>query len=143
MWMSVERIVFIFCCKQKTAYELRISDWSSDVCSSDLFVAQVEQRGTHVDVLAQQRFDREGIEAPLQFSATIQRDVSFGRLAGFVVVHQCTAAIAGDVQPVDVRSEEHRSELQSLKRRSYDVIGLNKYNIASRRIAANLDASND
>src|SRR3546814_6116972 len=28
--------VFVFCCKQKTAYELRISDWSSDVCSSDL-----------------------------------------------------------------------------------------------------------
>src|SRR3546814_10194887 len=27
---------FMFCCKQKTAYELRISDWSSDVCSSDL-----------------------------------------------------------------------------------------------------------
>src|SRR3546814_9183125 len=25
-----------FFCKQKTAYELRISDWSSDVCSSDL-----------------------------------------------------------------------------------------------------------
>src|SRR3546814_7221466 len=25
-----------FCAKQKTAYELRISDWSSDVCSSDL-----------------------------------------------------------------------------------------------------------
>src|SRR3546814_5434678 len=24
------------CCKQKTAYEMRISDWSSDVCSSDL-----------------------------------------------------------------------------------------------------------
>src|SRR3546814_10609196 len=34
-------IVFVlFCCifffKQKTAYEMRISDWSSDVCSSDL-----------------------------------------------------------------------------------------------------------
>src|SRR3546814_8262143 len=27
---------FFFFCKQKTAYELRISDWSSDVCSSDL-----------------------------------------------------------------------------------------------------------
>src|SRR3546814_6367063 len=27
---------FIFVCKQKTAYEMRISDWSSDVCSSDL-----------------------------------------------------------------------------------------------------------
>src|SRR3546814_8278227 len=25
-----------FCVKQKTAYEMRISDWSSDVCSSDL-----------------------------------------------------------------------------------------------------------
>src|SRR3546814_10364595 len=29
----------IFCLKQKTAYEVRISDWSSDVCSSDLLAA--------------------------------------------------------------------------------------------------------
>src|SRR3546814_7875285 len=29
-------IVFFFFFKQKTAYEMRISDWSSDVCSSDL-----------------------------------------------------------------------------------------------------------
>src|SRR3546814_6081732 len=28
----------VFCFKQKTAYEMRISDWSSDVCSSDLIV---------------------------------------------------------------------------------------------------------
>src|SRR3546814_2102693 len=28
--------MFFFCFKQKTAYEMRISDWSSDVCSSDL-----------------------------------------------------------------------------------------------------------
>src|SRR3546814_7415029 len=28
--------VYFFFFKQKTAYELRISDWSSDVCSSDL-----------------------------------------------------------------------------------------------------------
>src|SRR3546814_2146296 len=28
---------FLFFFKQKTAYEMRISDWSSDVCSSDLF----------------------------------------------------------------------------------------------------------
>src|SRR3546814_10770899 len=27
---------FFFFCKHKTAYEMRISDWSSDVCSSDL-----------------------------------------------------------------------------------------------------------
>src|SRR3546814_5162530 len=29
--------MFFFFFKQKTAYEMRISDWSSDVCSSDLF----------------------------------------------------------------------------------------------------------
>src|SRR3546814_7389360 len=29
-------MVMFFFCKQKTAYEMRISDWSSDVCSSDL-----------------------------------------------------------------------------------------------------------
>src|SRR3546814_3315334 len=29
-------IVYVFFFKQKTAYEMRISDWSSDVCSSDL-----------------------------------------------------------------------------------------------------------
>src|SRR3546814_815436 len=34
MFLSIDIIFFFF--KQKTAYELRISDWSSDVCSSDL-----------------------------------------------------------------------------------------------------------
>src|SRR3546814_1329351 len=29
-------VCVFFCFKQKTAYEMRISDWSSDVCSSDL-----------------------------------------------------------------------------------------------------------
>src|SRR3546814_14768112 len=31
--------MFVFFVKQKTAYEMRISDWSSDVCSSDLIAA--------------------------------------------------------------------------------------------------------
>src|SRR3546814_8002289 len=31
---------YIFFFKQKTAYELRISDWSSDVCSSDLMALE-------------------------------------------------------------------------------------------------------
>src|SRR3546814_10810240 len=34
-------LVFFFFCKQKTAYDMRISDWSSDVCSSDLSLAVV------------------------------------------------------------------------------------------------------
>src|SRR3546814_4897192 len=36
MMMSGCVLGFLFCFKQKTAYEMRISDWSSDVCSSDL-----------------------------------------------------------------------------------------------------------
>src|SRR3546814_7799446 len=46
-WVGVLRLVYLFyerlvVCffKQKTAYEMRISDWSSDVCSSDLLAAR-------------------------------------------------------------------------------------------------------
>src|SRR3546814_13432465 len=38
-------IVFFFFFKQKTAYEMRISDWSSDVCSSDLENHPLERCG--------------------------------------------------------------------------------------------------
>src|SRR3546814_16907538 len=41
---------FLFFFKQKTAYEMRISDWSSDVCSSDL-----EHRGRLPDFFAWRR----------------------------------------------------------------------------------------
>src|SRR3546814_8093545 len=42
--MSVSSLIFIIFLffKQKTAYEMRISDWSSDVCSSDLNRGDVE-----------------------------------------------------------------------------------------------------
>src|SRR3546814_10225062 len=36
MWDEYFLLLFFFFFKQKTAYEMRISDWSSDVCSSDL-----------------------------------------------------------------------------------------------------------
>src|SRR3546814_10112805 len=50
--MSCEMFcVFLFFFKQKTAYEMRISDWSSDVCSSDL--PMVGEQGIEpVDTLA-------------------------------------------------------------------------------------------
>src|SRR3546814_15242871 len=55
--------------KQKTAYEMRISDWSSDVCSSDLDVAdrllafsRVRSTG-HDDALA--KLDALGVGTPL------------------------------------------------------------------------------
>src|SRR3546814_2722244 len=38
MFRMCSRLLVLFVCfKQKTAYEMRIGDWSSDVCSSDLF----------------------------------------------------------------------------------------------------------
>src|SRR3546814_7311578 len=45
---------FVFFFKQKTAYEMRISDWSSDVCSSDLIaravgIAETSCNGRHDD----------------------------------------------------------------------------------------------
>src|SRR3546814_6315605 len=40
--VSVHLFIFFFF-KQKTAYEMRISDWSSDVCSSDLLWTVTEE----------------------------------------------------------------------------------------------------
>src|SRR3546814_10469505 len=37
--------LFFFFFKQKTAYEMRISDWSSDVCSSDLGIEEGHRHG--------------------------------------------------------------------------------------------------
>src|SRR3546814_19579266 len=44
------RCTFFFFFKQKTAYEMRISDWSSDVCSSDL-PGRAEQQLGDADIL--------------------------------------------------------------------------------------------
>src|SRR3546814_10233670 len=49
----VDLVVFFFV-KQKTAYEMRISDWSSDVCSSDL-----GRSGQDARLLAQGRAARD------------------------------------------------------------------------------------
>src|SRR3546814_4934274 len=39
--------------KQKTAYEMRISDWSSDVCSSDLLVRVADRHATNAQDLCE------------------------------------------------------------------------------------------
>src|SRR3546814_1422694 len=50
LWLYVRSrsffAIFFFFFKQKTAYEMRISDWSSDVCSSDLhdLLSRLERR---------------------------------------------------------------------------------------------------
>src|SRR3546814_19264634 len=57
--------------KQKTAYEVRISDWSSDVCSSDLHLRLVEQ----ADVDQILRGDRERDEIADRFVEAVVRAV--------------------------------------------------------------------
>src|SRR3546814_19156894 len=47
--------VFFFF-KQKTAYEMRISDWSSDVCSSDLSLAELHNRSRYCRSSGSQSF---------------------------------------------------------------------------------------
>src|SRR3546814_2107156 len=55
MWLLCIIMSFLLYCvfffKQKTAYEMRISDWSSDVCSSDLGKALSEKASRDVKVL--------------------------------------------------------------------------------------------
>src|SRR3546814_14510314 len=57
-------MVILFCFKQKTAYEVRISDWSSDVCSSDLFdrSAIIDLIGTMDDAIDQMNATGKSIE---------------------------------------------------------------------------------
>src|SRR3546814_6226619 len=70
---------FLF--KQKTAYEMRISDWSSDVCSSDLlFVLVARPVAGDVDVIVAdfERQVRNGgieVEQPRHVGLGFERDV--------------------------------------------------------------------
>src|SRR3546814_3561924 len=72
--MSVYRVVlFLFFFKQKTAYEMRISDWSSDVCSSDLVNDEMvmvvhEDEGIDVRIAknAKQSAMRENMSAAIE-----------------------------------------------------------------------------
>src|SRR3546814_9912974 len=134
--------VFFFF-KQKTAYEMRISDWSSDVCSSDLFDRFLRERigeaGNPALRAKIQALERDVVEAGEQDIAIAERVAEIGeaarvgrrfldrddifdidqRLEHGLVDHR---AIGRRV--VIERSEEHTSELQSLMRNSYAVLCL-------------------
>src|SRR3546814_5548833 len=97
-------VLFFFFFKQKTAYEMRISDWSSDVCSSDL-----DADGAVVvePMLESIRAHIAGaIHAPGE---------EVGDAYRFCVEAQRALTVQSG------RSEEHTSALQSLMRSSYDV----------------------
>src|SRR3546814_2720017 len=95
---------------------MRISDWSSDVCSSDLLEAFM-------------RVKRAGFKPSLNLLYALEgalQDCHWQEVPDerrVELVEQAEAAIAGLPPP---RSEEHTSELQSLMRISYAVFCLKK-----------------
>src|SRR3546814_7413927 len=142
------RIVFVFF-KQKTAYEMRISDWSSDVCSSDLAAAHAEpavvgplhgiEQGLAperpiarliavIDAppIARRPFDQRRVAArPPGLGARFRMDERIVRAIFPRAVDR--ARPRGDHHMAGRRrSEEHTSELQSLMRTSYAVFCLKK-----------------
>src|SRR3546814_9164616 len=68
-------VFFFFFFKQKTAYEMRISDWSSDVCSSDLDVDAQLTAGPDAVLLHDLR---EGKFAPGECPADVAQVVEDG-----------------------------------------------------------------
>src|SRR3546814_8358088 len=113
---------------------MRISDWSSDVCSSDLedgAIALAAERSALEQVEA--GFEHQGIdEARRLYLRCLLRSQPVDRL-----LHQRLDALepldisfgigaAGDRRAAGERLEEHTSEHQSLMRISYAVFGLNK-----------------
>src|SRR3546814_3990193 len=105
---------------------MRISDWSSDVCSSDLIQYEhVYPPGTDAaDLLVQ-------MQLPFVVLRQVPRDVETeaSPLADGLGCHERRehplGAVFGNARAV-VRSEEHTSELQSLMRISYAVFCLKK-----------------
>src|SRR3546814_5227313 len=111
---------------------MRISDWSSDVCSSDLRRRRgdIEETAVGRRVMRpeqQAQGNAVGLE-PRQFLAQPEHRNRIGTLQAFF-------QHAADRQPLDAdalqqqllaRSEEHTSELQSLMRISYAVFCLKK-----------------
>src|SRR3546814_5822306 len=125
--------------KQKTAYEMRISDWSSDVCSSDLGeVLQHVVQGRHAGPSSREMDVPESTPVGHRVVAGrrhvlppgVQPPPAAGMHEGAVAAADIedgapeALAIGGD--PLLSRSEEHTSELQSLMRISYAVFCLKK-----------------
>src|SRR3546814_7779501 len=74
-------VFFFFFFKQKTAYEMRISDWSSDVCSSDLKLVTVGIDDRHVPFAyhVDERLIAEALVAHLDRVAQLQAVLRIGK----------------------------------------------------------------
>src|SRR3546814_5079743 len=107
--------------KQKTAYEMRISDWSSDVCSSDLRIggqygAAVSDMGHAVDGdLAFLTYDRLGDEEQGDLQP-VDVDVQVGQDRGVGIG-------LGDVEPRAAGEDHQRAFQQPHRHMVVDEIG--------------------
>src|SRR3546814_9573967 len=120
----VRDVVFFFF-KQKTAYEMRISDWSSDVCSSDL-LDDLDLGHRRAQIIVEPVLVGEGLFVREQHAFVGDRD-------DIVVERARRDRLLGLLRKqrpcgIDTvaRSDEHTSELQSLMRMSYAVFCLKK-----------------
>src|SRR3546814_3452816 len=126
----------MFFFKQKTAYEMRISDWSSDVCSSDLRPARPNRSPTSDERPAAEREKRQKEGAGGERDRQAEHDLDeLAGAAAAVAEGERQAGDDNDHHRDDLgdrsldgleRSEEHTSELQSLMRISYAVFCLKK-----------------
>src|SRR3546814_3318593 len=121
--MLVARVACFFV-KQKTAYEMRISDWSSDVCSSDLQDRDVPGAPDHAR-RAPRRHAEDGGRALGRAGPCALRRLGAGPRSP-LCHRRGRAAWRRRVACRGARSEEHTSELQSLMRISYAVFSLQK-----------------
>src|SRR3546814_2759046 len=102
---------------------MRISDWSSDVCSSDLRLIHRGLGPARLDLSAGDRFGktvqpREWFFAPLSIISELISRIRAGTITQYVYNPVKAEFVAQD------RSEEHTSDLQSLMRNSYAVFFL-------------------
>src|SRR3546814_18570644 len=78
--------IFFFFFKQKTAYEMRISDWSSDVCSSDLAAGEGVERLPPRDAGARRKTDDQ-LHADAAIALAVEHRHEARRRAGRVRHH--------------------------------------------------------
>src|SRR3546814_5799136 len=100
---------------------MRISDWSSDVCSSDLASRPGGQAGGGVPARLAERWTFRGLQL-----LRPTRDPTLARHLCRAFADRGSKAGAGAACLPWLRSEEHTSELQSLMRISYAVFCLKK-----------------
>src|SRR3546814_2812635 len=83
MWCLAIILVWVCVFKQKTAYEMRISDWSSDVCSSDL-PTMPNQATSSTIITPAQRHDVRGSQTnrPEKNGPEKSRLIACGRTSG-------------------------------------------------------------